>query len=215
MGENAKAEQNFQRALAARAAGFGHPPQLGLVPVHARARAGVDRRVRAGDDATRCTRRPRSRSSTPAAAARRSATSRLPSSIFKRALATCAGQPDRRLRPRAARVPGGKYDEARGWMRPRCCRRTRRPRRCYLGVCVERKLGDKQAEMSFTSQLKNRYPDSAETRALPDGSLRVTESDLRASHADDGAAGPGERGRAAARRARRPRACRSTRSRSS
>ena len=43
------------------------------------------------------------------------------------------------------------------------------PEALYLGMCLERKLNDKQAEMSFTSQLRNRYPDSAETRALPGG----------------------------------------------
>jgi type IV pilus assembly protein PilF len=36
-------------------------------------------------------------------------------------------------------------------------------------LCVERKLGDRQAELSYASQLKNRYPDSAETRQVATG----------------------------------------------
>jgi Tfp pilus assembly protein PilF len=36
----------------------------------------------------------------------------------------------------------------------------------YLGMCVERKLGDTQAELSYVSQMRNRYPDAAETRAI-------------------------------------------------
>jgi type IV pilus assembly protein PilF len=40
------------------------------------------------------------------------------------------------------------------------------PEALYLGMCVERKLGDRQAEQSYVTQLRNRYPDSAETRAI-------------------------------------------------
>jgi type IV pilus assembly protein PilF len=39
----------------------------------------------------------------------------------------------------------------------------------FLGVCVERKLGDRQAEMSYWQLLRNRYPDSRETKRLQDG----------------------------------------------
>jgi Tfp pilus assembly protein PilF len=40
------------------------------------------------------------------------------------------------------------------------------PEALRLGMCVERKLGDRQSEMSYTSQLRNRYPDAPETRAI-------------------------------------------------
>jgi type IV pilus assembly protein PilF len=43
------------------------------------------------------------------------------------------------------------------------------PDALYLGMCVERKLGDSASEASYVSQLKNRYPDSAEARAIPPG----------------------------------------------
>ena len=39
----------------------------------------------------------------------------------------------------------------------------------FLGVCVERKLGDRQAEMSYWQQLRNRFPDSREAKRLQDG----------------------------------------------
>ena len=61
-----------------------------------------------------------------------------------------------------------RYDDARRWMK--AIRPVNvRPEALYLGVCVERKLGDRQAESSYTAQLRNRYPDSAETRALATG----------------------------------------------
>jgi Tfp pilus assembly protein PilF len=43
------------------------------------------------------------------------------------------------------------------------------PQALYLGMCIERKQGDRQAELSYSSQLRNRYPDSAEAKALPGG----------------------------------------------
>jgi len=39
----------------------------------------------------------------------------------------------------------------------------------YLGMCVERRLGDRQAETSYVTQLKNRYPDADETKAIATG----------------------------------------------
>jgi type IV pilus assembly protein PilF len=61
-------------------------------------------------------------------------------------------------------------DEARAWMRPVMQQQTPSPEALYLGMCIERKQGDKQAELSYTSQLRNRYPESAEAKALASGS---------------------------------------------
>lgn len=62
----------------------------------------------------------------------------------------------------------GRYDDARRWMK--AIRQTNLPPEAlYLGLCVERRLGDRQAEASYTAQLRNRHPDSAETRALATG----------------------------------------------
>lgn len=59
-----------------------------------------------------------------------------------------------------------KLDEARAYMRPVMQQQTPPPEALYLGMCIERKQGDRQAELSYTSQLRNRYPDSAEAKAL-------------------------------------------------
>ena len=48
----------------------------------------------------------------------------------------------------------------------RCQTNNAPPEAVRLGMCVERKLGDRQSEMSYTSQLRNRYPDAPETRAI-------------------------------------------------
>lgn len=59
-----------------------------------------------------------------------------------------------------------RYDDARGWMRSVMQVTSPPPEALYLGLCVERKLGDRQAELSYISQLRNRYPDSVETKAI-------------------------------------------------
>jgi type IV pilus assembly protein PilF len=61
------------------------------------------------------------------------------------------------------------YDQARSWMRPVMQQPAPPPEALYLGMCIERKQGDRQAELSYSSQLRNRFPDSAEAKALPDG----------------------------------------------
>jgi type IV pilus assembly protein PilF len=89
--------------------------------------------------------------------------------FFKRALAAAPGNPAAAYGLALLAYRGGRYDEARGWLRPAVLQANPAPEALYLGVCLERKLNDKQAEMSYASQLRNRYPDAAETRALPSG----------------------------------------------
>ena len=60
----------------------------------------------------------------------------------------------------------GRYDEARAWMRTLMLTNNPTPEGLLLGVCVERKLGDRQAELSYVSQLRNRYPEAPETKNL-------------------------------------------------
>jgi type IV pilus assembly protein PilF len=62
----------------------------------------------------------------------------------------------------------GRYEDARAWMKT-IRQANIPPNALYLGMCVERKLGDKQAETSYSAQLRNRYPDSAEAKALATG----------------------------------------------
>jgi type IV pilus assembly protein PilF len=59
-----------------------------------------------------------------------------------------------------------RYDEARTWMKAVMQSNNPSPDSLYLGVCVERKLGDHQAELSYISQLRNRYPNAPETKAV-------------------------------------------------
>jgi type IV pilus assembly protein PilF len=40
----------------------------------------------------------------------------------------------------------------------------------FLGVCLEKKLGDKAAESSYAYQLKQRYPNAPETKLADAGS---------------------------------------------
>ena len=58
-----------------------------------------------------------------------------------------------------------RYDEARAWMKGVMLTNNPPPEGLDLGMCVERKLGDRQAELSYVSQLKNRYPNAPETKA--------------------------------------------------
>ncbi len=168
MGENAKAEQNFQRALqlAPQDSDIRHNWGWYLC-THGRAQASIAEFEQAVKNplyrtpeialvnAGRC-----SASYGDIAGAEQ---------FFKRALATAPGNPTAAYGLALLAYRSGKYDEARGWLRPAVLQGNPAPEALYLGVCLERKLNDKQAEMSFTSQLKNRYPDSAETRALPGG----------------------------------------------
>ncbi len=62
-----------------------------------------------------------------------------------------------------------RVQDARFWLRPAVQAAQPRPDALLLGVCIERKLGDRQAELSFASQLKNRYPDAPETRQIDSG----------------------------------------------
>ena len=62
-----------------------------------------------------------------------------------------------------------RFEEARAWMRAVMLQTNPPPEALYLGLCVERRLGDRQSELSYSSQLRNRYPDAPETRAIGTG----------------------------------------------
>jgi type IV pilus assembly protein PilF len=59
-----------------------------------------------------------------------------------------------------------RYDEARAYMKIVMAQNTATSEMLFLGMCVERALGDRAAEASYVSQLRNRFPDSPETAAL-------------------------------------------------
>jgi type IV pilus assembly protein PilF len=59
-----------------------------------------------------------------------------------------------------------RYADARNWMKGAMQAANAQPETLYLGMCIERKLNDRQAELSYVSQLRNRYPDASETKAI-------------------------------------------------
>jgi type IV pilus assembly protein PilF len=168
MGENAKAEQNFQRALQLAPQDSEIRQNWGwYLCMHGRAQASIAEFEQAVKNplyktpevalinAGRCS-----------ASLGDNATAE---QYFKRALAASPGNPNAAYGLALLAYRAGRYDEARGYLRPSVLQANPAPAALYLGVCLERKMNDKQAEASFTSQLKNRYPDAAETRALPTG----------------------------------------------
>lgn len=62
-----------------------------------------------------------------------------------------------------------RLDEARLMIRRVTQQTSAPPEALYLGMCIERRLGDRATEASYVSQLRNRYPESAEARAIPPG----------------------------------------------
>lgn len=64
----------------------------------------------------------------------------------------------------------GDYELARSRVRPLSTGAAATPEALFLGLCVEKKLGDRAAETSFAYQLKQRYPNAPETRLADAGS---------------------------------------------
>jgi len=85
---------------------------------------------------------------------------------FRRALAAQPGNPLASLGLAQIAYKAHRYDEARSWMRGVMTMTNPPPDALRLGECIERRLGDHQAELSYISQLKNRYPEAAETKAI-------------------------------------------------
>ena len=85
---------------------------------------------------------------------------------FRRALGVQPGNPLASLGMAQIAYKDGRYDQARTWMKGVMLTTNPPPEGLRLGMCVERKLGDRQAELSYVSQLRNRYPDAPETKAI-------------------------------------------------
>lgn len=63
----------------------------------------------------------------------------------------------------------GRLDEARGGMRRLMQQPLPGPEALYLGMCIERKAGDRTAELSYVAQMRNRYPDTIEAKSVTTG----------------------------------------------
>ena len=88
---------------------------------------------------------------------------------FRRALALKPGNPVAAYNLALLSYRGGRLDDARALMRFVMAQNPPSPEGLYLGMCIERRLQDRQSEESYIMQLKNRYPNSAETRAIAAG----------------------------------------------
>jgi type IV pilus assembly protein PilF len=88
---------------------------------------------------------------------------------FRRALTASPGNPIAAYNLALLAYRESRVGEARAWMRPVMQQAAPPPEALYLGVCIERKQGDREAERSYESQLKNRWPDSPEAKALASG----------------------------------------------
>ena len=88
---------------------------------------------------------------------------------FRRALSASPGNPIAAYNLALLAYREARLDDARYWMRPVMQQSSPRPEALFLGMCIERKHGDRQAELSYSSQLRNRYPDSAEAKAIGAG----------------------------------------------
>ncbi len=91
---------------------------------------------------------------------------RVAEGYFRRALVAKPGYPLAIYGLALIAYKEARYPDARNWMRGVMQASAPEPEALYLGMCIERKLGDRQAEMSYVSQLRNRFPDASETKAI-------------------------------------------------
>jgi len=88
---------------------------------------------------------------------------------FRRALTASPGNPIAAYNLALLAYREQRVGEARAWMRPVMQQAAPPPEALYLGMCIERRQGDREAERSYESQLRNRWPDSPEAKALSSG----------------------------------------------
>lgn len=88
---------------------------------------------------------------------------------FRRALAINPGSMQAAYNLALLKFREARYEEARVLIRRVTQPTSAPPEALYLGMCIVRSLGDRAAEASYVAQLRNRYPDSPEARAIPPG----------------------------------------------
>jgi type IV pilus assembly protein PilF len=86
--------------------------------------------------------------------------------FFKRALGVSPNNPLAALSLSQLVYKEGRLPEARALMKAVMQQTNPPPEALVLGACIERKMGDRSAEASYISQLRNRYPDSAEAKSI-------------------------------------------------
>jgi len=167
LGETAKAEQNFQRALALAPLDPDIRQNWGwYLCTHGRAKESIP-------EFEAAIRNPLYKTpEIPLVNAGRCSASvgdiNAADAYFRRALALAANNDAAMLGLAQIAYREARHEEARRWLK--AMRQANLPPvALYLGMCVERKLGDRQAETSYVVQLKNRYPDADETKAIATG----------------------------------------------
>lgn len=88
---------------------------------------------------------------------------------FRRALGVNPGNAQAAYNLALLKFRESRYDEARLMIRRVTQQASVPPEALYLGMCIERALSDRASEASYVSQLRNRYPESPEARAIPPG----------------------------------------------
>jgi len=167
LGENAKAEQSFARALALAPQDSEIHQNWGwYLCTHQRVKEAIPEFEKAiSDPLYKTPEIPLINAARCSAMIGENAAAEV---YFKRALTVAPNNEPAAYGLALLTYKSGKYDEARRWMR--VMRQANLPAPAlYLGMCIERKLGDKQAETSYTAQLRNRYPDSIEAKSIATG----------------------------------------------
>jgi len=90
-------------------------------------------------------------------------------SYYRRALARSPGNAPAAYGLALLAFRAGRLDEARGYMKLLTAQPAPPPEALFLGMCIERKARDRAAETTYITQLRNRYPDSAEAKSVTTG----------------------------------------------
>ena len=88
---------------------------------------------------------------------------------FLLALKTRPAQPQALYQMADLSYARGSYEEARGYLGRLTQASQATPEALWLGVRIERKLGDRNIEESYATQLRRNFPNSREARALISG----------------------------------------------
>ncbi|MEO9163410.1 MAG: type IV pilus biogenesis/stability protein PilW [Casimicrobiaceae bacterium] len=91
---------------------------------------------------------------------------------LRRALGASPGNPIAAYNLALLAYRDSRVGEARAWMRPVMQQPSPSSEALYLAACIERKQGDREAERSYESQLRNRWPDSPEAKAIASGECK-------------------------------------------
>ena len=168
LGERAKAEENFQQAIALAPGDSEIRANWGAYLCAHRPPARSAARIRAGaagpalqDAGDRADQRRQVQRRARADEERRG--------VFRRALGASPGNTVAAYNLALLAYHEARIGEARAWMRPVMQQTSPPPEALYLGLCIERKQGDREAERSYESQLRNRWPDSPEAKAIAGG----------------------------------------------